>query len=87
MMQPRMTRTGGKRVLKVLDHPRFRAAYDLLVLRADVGDEKRELAEFWTQIQNEPAGAREQSVTQPKTPGRRRRRRRPRRAGGDAGGQ
>jgi poly(A) polymerase len=87
MMQPRMTRTRGKRVLKVLDHPRFRAAYDLLVLRADVGDEKQELAEFWTQIQNETPGAREQSVTQPKTPGRRRRRRRPRKPGGDAGGQ
>ena len=87
MMQPRLTRTRGKRVLKVLDHPRFRAAYDLLLLRTDVGDASRELADFWTQIQNETPGDREQVVAQPKAPGRRRRRRRPRKASGDTGGQ
>ncbi|MEJ2515960.1 MAG: polynucleotide adenylyltransferase PcnB [Gammaproteobacteria bacterium] len=51
LMQLRMQRTRGKRVLGLLGHPRFRAAYDFLLLRAETGDEDPELASFWTQLQ------------------------------------
>ncbi len=51
LMQLRMQRTRGKRVLGLLSHPRFRAAYDFLLLRAETGDEDPELATFWTKLQ------------------------------------
>jgi len=34
-----------------LNHPRFRAAYDLFLLRAECGLADRELAKFWTDVQ------------------------------------
>ena len=36
----------------MLEHPRFRAAYDFLALRALAGDESMELAEWWTAFQD-----------------------------------
>jgi poly(A) polymerase len=35
----------------VLEHPRFRAAYDMLLLRAEHGLAPREIADWWTRIQ------------------------------------
>ncbi len=49
--QERLTRTGGKRALNMLEHPRFRAAYDFLLLRAQSGEDVRELADWWTRFQ------------------------------------
>jgi poly(A) polymerase len=51
VMQLRLQKTRGRRVLGMLGHPRFRAAYDLLVLRARIGDADPELAAFWTGLQ------------------------------------
>lgn len=34
--------------MKLLQHPRFRAAYDFLLLRASSGDASHELADWWT---------------------------------------
>jgi poly(A) polymerase len=50
-LQPRFERREGRRVLRVLDHPRFRAAYDFLLLRAAAGEVSEELATWWTDIQ------------------------------------
>ncbi len=47
-MQPRLTAITGKRPLRLLTHPRFRAGYDFLLLRADADQEAAELAEWWT---------------------------------------
>jgi len=41
-----------------LQHPRFRAAYDFLLLRAQVGVADPELAKWWTDIQVLPQEAR-----------------------------
>jgi len=41
----------GKRALRLLSHPRFRAAYDFLLLRAESGETDMALAEWWTLIQ------------------------------------
>ncbi|WP_232023900.1 polynucleotide adenylyltransferase PcnB [Sulfurivermis fontis] len=49
-MQERLTATGGRRPFRLLEHPRFRAAYDFLLLRAESGEEVGELAEWWTQF-------------------------------------
>ena len=49
-LQVRMKRT-GKRSFRVLMHPRFRAAYDFLLLRAEAGEPLDELVQFWTEQQ------------------------------------
>lgn len=59
-LQYRMERAKGKRIQTLLVHPRFRAAYDFLVLRAQTAlpSEQRELqqrAQFWTRLQSDPA--------------------------------
>ena len=54
VMQPKFERRDGKRMLLLLNHPRFRAAYDLFVLRAEAGFADLELARFWTEVQTVP---------------------------------
>jgi len=49
--QPRLEQPRGRRALRMLEQPRFRAGFDLLLLRADMGLASRELADWWTKIQ------------------------------------
>ena len=79
-LQPRFHRREGRRALGFLAHPRFRAAYDFLLLRATAGAEDPEIARWWTELQalspeqqRERAGA--DGGGQDGTPRRRRRRR------------
>jgi poly(A) polymerase len=51
MLQPRFNRRSGVKALSLLQHPRFRAAYDFLLLRAQAGVADPELARWWTDIQ------------------------------------
>jgi len=51
MLQPRFNRRSGVKALSLLQHPRFRAAFDFLLLRAQVGVADPELAQWWTEIQ------------------------------------
>jgi len=94
VMQLRLQRTRGKRVPGMIAHPRFRAAYDFLVLRSRVGDEDPALAEFWTALQaaGPPAPQQQQAAAGPapapasaEAPARRRRRRPRRRKAGSSG--
>ena len=50
-LQPRLEHPRGRRALRVLEHPRFRAAYDLLLLRAQFGLAPPEMATWWTRLQ------------------------------------
>jgi poly(A) polymerase len=82
-LQARLMRRDGRRALRVLDHPRFRAAYDFLLLRAAAGEVDPELADWWTHIQTVTPDERIAAVEQvPKdaeaadAPAKRRRRRR-----------
>lgn len=50
-LQPRLERHAGKRPYRLLAHPRFRAAYDFLLLRAEVGEVDSALADWWTRFQ------------------------------------
>jgi poly(A) polymerase len=85
-LQPRFERREGRRALRLLDHPRFRAAYDFLMLRAAAGELDPQLAQWWTDIQPLSPEQRVALVeTNPGAPragaaGPRRRRRRRRRA-------
>ncbi len=51
-LQPRLERRQGRRPMTLLGHPRFRAAYDFLLLRAEAGEVDPELAEWWTKFQD-----------------------------------
>ncbi len=50
MLQHRLTHRRRAVVFRLLDRPRFRAAYDLLLLRAEAGEPVQELANWWTQF-------------------------------------
>ncbi|WP_020504726.1 polynucleotide adenylyltransferase PcnB [Lamprocystis purpurea] len=50
-LQLRLLQRDGKRPSRLIGHPRFRAAYDFLVLRAEAGEADPELADWWTRYQ------------------------------------
>jgi poly(A) polymerase len=50
-LQSRLERRAGGQALRLMEHKRFRAAYDFLVLRAQVEEIDRELADWWTRFQ------------------------------------
>ena len=53
-LQPRFEQIQRKRVFRLLAHPRFRAAFDFLLLRADESPAMRELGEWWAHAQQLP---------------------------------
>jgi poly(A) polymerase len=74
-LQSRFEQRDGKRPQRLVIHPRFRAAYDFLVLRAQAGEVDPELADWWTRFQ-EASGAERADMVEGAV---RRRSRRPRR--------
>lgn len=74
-LQPRFAKRRGKTALGLLAHPRFRAAYDFLLLRAESGEDVAELAEWWTRFQETDAQG-QRALMGRVAPRRRRRRRR-----------
>jgi poly(A) polymerase len=53
-MQWRFANTQGVRAQRLLEHKRFRAAYDFFVLRARCGEVDQTLADWWTNVQELP---------------------------------
>jgi poly(A) polymerase len=49
--QPRLEQPRGRRALRMLEQPRFRAGFDLLLLRADMGLADPAIASWWTKVQ------------------------------------
>ena len=47
-LQTRFAFTKGKRPLRTASHPRFRAAYDFLLLRVSAGEADAAVADWWT---------------------------------------
>ena len=79
-LQPRFLQTRGKRAMNLLEHRRFRAAYDFMLLRSQVDQFDSEVARFWTKVQSESAEQRAASFElRALAKGQRRRRRRGRR--------
>jgi poly(A) polymerase len=74
-MQPRFDTHHGRRALKLLEHRRFRAAYDFMMLRAECDDFDREVAKFWTDVQTQSAAERLASFGVEGKPATKRRRR------------
>ncbi len=61
-LQDRLTNRYGRRAFKLLEHPKFRAAYDFLLLREEVGEAEPVLGEWWTLFQTMDESEREQAV-------------------------
>jgi poly(A) polymerase len=51
-LQSRFEQRSGGRPYRLLSHPRFRAGYDFLMIRAKGGDAPQELADWWTAFQD-----------------------------------
>jgi len=75
-LQPRLRQRSGKRSLRLLAHPRFRAAYDFLLLRASAGEDLQELCDWWTELQGAETGEQQNMVNRTHAPAKTRRRRR-----------
>ncbi|MBI2379616.1 MAG: polynucleotide adenylyltransferase PcnB [Gammaproteobacteria bacterium] len=78
-LQHRLPQRAGKRAERLFEHPRFRAAYDFLLLRAEIGEADQELADWWTDWQEADGRGREAllktlAATGEKAPAARRRR-------------
>lgn len=87
LLQPRFEQRGGHRPFRLLEHPRFRAAYDFYELRAHSGNASIEIAQWWERFQDVNADEREDMIVQEEAgPKKKRRRRRGKRKPDGEGG-
>ncbi len=87
-MQPRFERRNGKSPYKLLEHPRFRAGFDFLLLRCESGELDAEIGNWWATFYAGDIAERERLInstrdTQPSSQKKRPRRRGPRRTEGE----
>ena len=64
-MQPRFERRTGKNPYKLLEHLRFRAGYDFLLLRCASGEIDAEIGEWWTAFYEGDDAEREALISAP----------------------
>lgn len=85
-LQPRFLQRGGQRPFRLLEHPRFRAAWDFLSLRAEAGEVDASLVRWWDEFQAGDQDQRAALLVADERPKRKRRRGgRRRRPAGDGG--
>jgi poly(A) polymerase len=75
-LQPRLLQRSGRRPYRLLEHLRFRAGYDFLLLRCQSGEVDAGIGEWWTRFQDADEETRQQMLVEEATPGKARRRRR-----------
>lgn len=75
-LQYRLPIKSGKKPETLLQHKRFRAAYDFLLLREESGEQLDDLGAWWTQFQETAAEDRGELLEQPTAPTKRPRKRR-----------
>jgi poly(A) polymerase len=75
-LQGRFEQRSGRRPFRLLEHLRFRAGYDFLLLRCESGEVDKEVGEWWTRFQDAGEQERSRMLTGEAEPRRRRRRRR-----------
>ncbi|MGI9047673.1 MAG: polynucleotide adenylyltransferase PcnB [Burkholderiales bacterium] len=74
-LQARLLNRSGRRPYRMIEHPRFRAALDFLVLRCASGEVEPELGEWWQRFAEANEGERASMLLSDTEPKRRRRRR------------
>ena len=75
LLQPRFLQRGGARPFRLLEHPRFRAAYDFFELRAQAGNAAPDIAKWWERFQEASGEEREKMLHADEGPRKKRRRR------------
>lgn len=75
LCQPRFEQRGGQRPYRLLGLPRFRAAYDFLLLRCESGEVDAQLGLWWDEFQG-ASDERRAEMLLPDTSGKKKRRRR-----------
>jgi poly(A) polymerase len=75
-LQPRLLQRSGRRPFRTLENPRFRAAYDFLLLRCASGELDPAVGEWWTRFQHADDVERREMLSEEEGPKRKRRRRR-----------
>jgi poly(A) polymerase len=75
LLQPRFEQRAGQRPLRLLALPRFRAAYDFLLLRCESGELDMELGEWWTEFQDATDERRAEMLLPDSSPKKKRKRR------------
>ena len=85
-LQSRFEQRSGARPFRLLAHPRFRAGYDFLLIRAKGEDATQELADWWTRFPDANDNDREAMLIKPQAgEGKTKRRKRgPRKPAGEA---
>ena len=79
-LQLRLLKIRSRRATELLSHPRFRAAYDFMLLRNESGEDLAEYCEFWTKLQEKhPVEPRRERSDDDSSDDRAPKRRRPRR--------
>ena len=76
VMQPRFEQRAGQRPYRLLEQPRFRAAYDFLLLRCESGEVEKSLGDWWTSFQDADNDARATMLVADAAPAAKRRKRR-----------
>jgi poly(A) polymerase len=77
--QLRLQRRSGRKAAELIEHRRFRAGYDFLLLREQVGEDTGDLGKWWTDLQVLPPEQRLANVAGPSDTRKRSRRPRTRR--------
>jgi poly(A) polymerase len=79
-LQPRFDQRAGKRPFALLEQPRFRAAYDFLLLRGEAGEVDAKLPQWWSDFQHADGNLRSDMLVKdsPGSAAKKRRRRKPR---------
>ncbi|MDH4286572.1 MAG: polynucleotide adenylyltransferase PcnB [Gallionella sp.] len=78
LLQQRFEQRSGQRPFRLLEQPRFRAAFDFLLLRCASGEVDDELGLWWDEFQDASA-ERQAEMLRPERAGDKKRRRKPRR--------
>jgi len=73
-LQPRFEQRAGKRPFGLLTHPRYRAAYDFLLLRCESGELPMDIGEWWTAFANAEGDERAAMLQADTSPKKRRKR-------------
>jgi poly(A) polymerase len=68
LLQARFSKRIGSRPYRLLAHPRFRAAYDFLLLRAETGGADPTLGEWWTVFQSADDAEQKKMTCPPRRP-------------------
>lgn len=75
-MQPRFLQRAGQRPFRLLEHPRFRAAFDFLMMRCESGEVDAEVGRWWEDFQDAGEHKRGEMLIKDEAPAAKKRRRR-----------